>query len=431
MNEQLLQYLWNYKIFKTLDFKDTEGNAIEIINFGIWNKDAGADFQLAQIKYKGLIFSGHIELHLRSSDWDFHQHSENEQYHNIILHAVYEHDREVEFLKQRNIPTLELKNYIEPHVLEKYHKISLHHKFIPCESLFSAKYQPIHFHERNVLNKLDEKSILIEQQLSTTKNDYEAVLFRNMAYGFGLKVNAEIFQSIAESEGFSIIRKISNNFIQIEAFLFGKAGWLSQVLDPQMEIWKREYDFLKQKFRLKEITYSPKFLRLRPPNFPTIRLSQLASLYHRHQNLFSKIINATSYPELKSVFKNISSSEYWKNHYQFGKIAEKSQDKKLSSSFIDLLIINVILPLKYTYHKNTEGYTTDMILQIYQEISAEKNRIVEGWEALGCEVKTSLQSQSYLYQYKNFCIKKKCLSCTLGFRIIGNKNTQNDTQSKA
>lgn len=425
MNEQLLQYLWNYKIFKNFDFKDVEGNVLEIIDFGVWNKNAGADFQLAKIKFNGLLFSGHIELHLRSSDWDFHRHSENEQYHNIILHAVYEHDREVEFLKQRNIPTLELKNYIDNGVVERYKKLCLQQKFIPCEGLLDSKFHALHFHERNVLNKLDEKSTQIEHQLRETKNDYEAVLFRNMAYGFGLKVNAEIFQSIAESEDFSIFRKVNKNLTQTEAFLFGKAGWLQDAVDPQTEIWKREYDFLKQKFRLKEITYSPKFLRLRPPNFPTIRLSQLANLYHQHQNLFSKIMTANTYSELKNIFKNISASDYWKNHYQFGKTTEKSQDKKLSSSFIDLLIINVTLPLKYAYHKNTEGYTTDAILQIYQEIPAENNKIIESWEALGCAVENALQSQSYLYQYKNLCIQKKCLSCTLSFKIIGNKNNEN------
>lgn len=421
MTEHLLQYLWNYKLFKTFDFKDTEGNAVQIIDFGQWNQDAGVDFQLAKIKTNGLEFSGHIELHLRSSDWDFHRHSEDTAYHNVILHAVYEHDKDIDFLQKKNIPTIELKHYIEPQILKTYQELSKHNTFIPCEDLYLPDYEPLHFHERNVLNKLEEKCNRIKVQLADTKNDYEAVLFRNMAYGFGLKINAEIFQSIAESEAFSVVRKLSKNLTQMEAFLFGKAGFLEQTADTQTQLWKREFDFIQQKFGLKKVQFPPKFLRLRPPNFPTIRLSQLANLYHKHPNLFSEIIHTNSYQDLKKIFSNISTSEYWKNHYQFGKSTEKLSDKKLSSSFIDLLIINIILPLQYTYYKNTEGYTTDTILKIYQEIAPEKNTIIEHWETLGAKVKTALHSQSYLHQYKNFCIQKKCLSCTIGFRIIGNK----------
>ncbi|WP_027380311.1 DUF2851 family protein [Chryseobacterium daeguense] len=418
MTEKLLQYLWNYKVFKHFDFKDIEGNAVEILDFGKWNTDSGPDFLTAKIKINNIILAGNIELHIKSSDWIFHNHSQDPNYQNIILHAVFQNDIEIDELKNKNVPTLELRNHIDESILWKYEKLISGNQFIPCENIFDPKKIPVNFHEENILKKLEEKSLEIEKSLIQFKNNFEAVLFHNLAYSFGLKVNALIFKQIAESIDFSIINKIRHNEMQLEALLFGISGWLDNPVDEQMKIWKREFDFLKAKFSISELKFHPKFLRLRPPNFPTIRLSQLANLYHQHQSLFSKIINAKNSDQLFEIFKTVKASEYWNNHFNFGKISTVDQPKVVSKDFIELIILNTILPLKYTYHKYHNEEIADEILVFYTHLSAEKNSITTDWKKLGAPLKTALESQSLIYHFKNSCEEKNCLNCSIGFKIL-------------
>ena len=425
MTEKLLQYLWNFKVFKNFNFKDSEANSIEILDFGKWNHDSGPDFLMAKIKTKDLVLVGNIELHLKNSDWIFHKHSENPAYENIILHVVFLDDVEIEEFSKKNIPTLQLKEYIDPKILLKYEIFLQENQFIPCEKIFEATKIPFYFCEETLLKKLDEKSKEIEKSLKKHKNNYEAVLFHSLAYAFGLKVNAEIFKEIAENIDFSIIQKIKQNQLQLEALFFGKSGWLENPIDEQMKIWKREFDFLKAKYSVSEITISPKFLRLRPPNFPTLRLSQLANLYHREQNLFSKIIEAKNTEEIYLIFNEIKASEYWNSHFSFGKISESKYEKSLTKDFVDLVILNSILPLKYAYHKYKNEEIADQILEFYKNISAEKNTIITQWKNLGIQFKNALQSQSFIYQYKNFCSSKNCLNCSIGLLLLKEPNEQN------
>lgn len=398
MTEFLLQYLWNYKLFNTASFKDLDGKSIEILDFGIWNKDAGADFQMAKIRIEGIDFLGNIELHLKSSDWDLHRHSEDREYQNVILHIVFNHDKDVEFLKTRNIPTIELKNYIKREIIEKYQNIQKS-DFVPCQDLFLKRLQSAYFHKKNILAKLEEKAQEFESRLEASKNDYEAVLFHQLAYGFGLKVNSHIFRDLAESVPFSMIRKIAHYQLQMEALFYGKSGWLHQVEDSQMELWKREYEFLRQKFQLNEVVFSPKFLRLMPPSFPTIRFSQLANLYYRHQNLFSKIMGTNSYESIFQIFEGVNASEYWDTHFNFGKISSKKSPKKLTKEFINNLIINIVLPIKYAYQRQDKKLIR-RVLKIYRQIPAENNEIIRRWKIQGIEFQNALETQSCLYQYK-------------------------------
>ena len=419
MTEKLLQYLWNYKIFKSFDFKDTKNQDLEVLDFGKWNtSNAGPDFLMAIIKLQNITLAGNIELHLRTSDWAFHRHSEDKAYENIILHVVFQHDVELAFFEERNIPTLELKNYLDKEILEKYESLSEINSFIPCEKIFHVSKVPFQFCEENILQKLQEKSIEIEKQLSACKNNYEAVLFHRLAYAFGLKINAEIFQQLAETIDFSVVQKIRQNQEQLEALLFGKAGWLNAPQDNQMKRWKQEYDFLLSKFQLQNIEISPKFLRLRPPNFPTLRLSQLANLYHKEQHLFSRILEAKNLQEIYRIFQGVKASDYWDNRYNFGKISEVKTEKILTKEFVNLVLINAILPLRYTYHKNFKEEITDEVLDFYAEIPTENNHIIRLWKDLGVKISNALESQAFLYQYKNACLQKKCLSCNIGFQLL-------------
>lgn len=417
MTEKLLQYLWNYKVFKHFDFKDIEGYSVEIISFGKWNTDAGPDFLDAKIKTKDLVIAGNIELHIRASDWIFHNHSQDPNYQNIILHVVYQNDAEINDLISKNVPTLELKDHIDQDILWKYEKMINGTQFIPCENIFDPIKIPLNFHEGNVLKKLEEKSQELEKNLERYKNNFEAVLFHSLAYSFGLKVNAHLFRQIAESIDFTVINRIRQNESQLEALLFGISGWLDEPKDGKMMMWKKEFEFLRKKFSIPDLTFHPKFLRLRPPNFPTIRLSQLADLYYRHQNLFSKIIKADHIDELYEVFAPVKASEYWDVHFNFGTLS-KFHPKMLSRDFIELVILNTVLPLKYTYHKYHNEETADEILELYRNITAEKNSIASGWKKLGLKVKNALESQSLIYHHKTSCEEKNCLNCSIGFKLL-------------
>lgn len=418
MTEKLLQYLWNFKIFKHFDFIDVEGNPVEIIAFGKWNTNAGPDFLDAKVKIKNVMLAGHIELHMKSSDWIFHNHSQDPNYRNIILHVVFHHDIDINEFTDKNIPTLELKDYIDEEVLKKYEKLADGNRFIPCEPVFEASKIPVAFHEENILKKLEEKSLDFEKSLQQFKNNFEAVLFHSLAYSFGLKVNAFIFKQMAESIDFTIINKVRQNQTQLEALLFGVSGWLDHPEDEQMNLWKREFDFIKAKFNISEVQFHPKFLRLRPPNFPTIRLSQLAALYHCHQNLFSKIIHIKDADGLSELFKDVQASEYWDNHFNFGKISKIEQPKTLTKEFTDLVILNTVLPLKYTYHKYQREEIADEIIRFYHTLSAEKNSVTEEWKKLGVKIRTALESQSLIFHYKHSCEEKNCLNCGIGFKLL-------------
>ena len=417
MNENLLQYLWKYKIFSKIDFKDSDGNPLEIIDFGKFNKNSGPDFSLAKIKTKNIVLAGNVEIHVKSSDWYFHHHDTQKDYQSVILHVVYFNDVDVSELKNAGISTLELKDYIDDKILSKYQSLENHFDFIPCESIFEPKKIPFLFSEETLLKKLDEKSIEIEHLLNQSKNNYEAVLFQKIAYSFGLKVNAEIYQNIAENIDFKIIQKISQNQFQLESLLFGKGNLLEKETETNQK-WKREFDFLKNKFKISEQTFPVKFLRLMPPSFPTIRFSQLAMLYHLQPNLFSKILKAKNIQELKSLFEKVKTSEFWENHYTFEKTSEEKIEKKLSDDFIEILLINAVLPIIYTYFKNINPEKTDQVLDFYKNLSPEKNSIISSWKKLNVKFSSALETQAFLYHHKHLCSYKNCLNCNIGLKIL-------------
>ena len=417
MNENLLQYLWKYKIFSKIDFKDSDGNPLEILDFGKFNKNSGPDFSLAKIKTKNIVLAGNVEIHVKSSDWYFHHHDTQKDYQSVILHVVYFNDVDVSELKNAGIPTLELKDYIDDKILSKYQSLENHFDFIPCESIFEPKKIPFLFSEETLLKKLDEKSIEIEHLLNQSKNNYEAVLFQKIAYSFGLKVNAEIYQNIAENIDFKIIQKISQNQFQLESFLFGKGNLLEKETETNQK-WKREFEFLKIKFKISEQTFPVKFLRLMPPSFPTIRFSQLAMLYHLQPNLFSKILKAKNIQELKSLFENVKTSDFWENHYTFEKASEEKIEKKLSDDFIEILLINAVLPTIYTYFKNINPEKTDQVLDFYKNLNPEKNSIIYSWKKLNVKFSSALETQAFLYHHKHLCSYKNCLNCNIGLKIL-------------
>ncbi len=421
MNENFLHYVWKYKLFSVNELFTTDGKAVEIISSGKYNTDEGADFLNAQLKIDNIIWNGSVEIHIKSSDWNLHKHTENQHYNNTILHIVYENDKEIEHLKSKNIPTIELKNYLSEKTISKYKHLQYqNYNFIPCEQLsILDSYDFSIFSEQLYIEKLERNISQLTSQLSLSHNDWEAVLFYRLAYTFGLKVNAEIFMQIAKNIGFFTIKKAAQNELQLEAMLFAKANLLHTNDDYSTQL-KTEYQFVAQKFKLDNAQFPVKFLRLRPPNFPTIRLSQLANLYHKNHALFSKVIQAKKLNDLQQIVNDVQASSYWNNHYNFGKESTENYQKKLSISQQMLIIINAFLPIKYLYQKSLEEFSEE-IFDILQEIKPEINTITKQFSNLKFEPKNALESQAQVELYTNYCSKKRCLQCKIGYEVLVKK----------
>ena len=421
MQEDFLHYIWKYKKMDFLNLLSTKQERIEIVSVGEHNYNSGPDFFNAQLKINNQFWAGNVEIHLKSSDWFVHNHEQDKAYDNVILHVVYEHDTEVFRKDNSQIPTLELIGYIDKELLFNYHKLfSDKNKWINCEHDFAQvdDFVLSNWLERLYFERLERKSKSIEDLLKVSKNNWEAVLFKLLAKNFGLKVNGDSFLSLAESIPFSVVRKVQSKQEQLEALFFGQAGLLvDDVQNAHYITLVKDYEFLKQKFQLSNNQVVPiQFFRLRPPNFPTIRLSQLASLYHEHQNLFSKIISIASKQDFYDVF-NIATSSFWESHYTFLKTSKQTK-KRLTKAFIDLLLINTVIPIKFSYAKQSGVDIQDDILELAKTINSEKNAIIEAFNNLKPTSKSALHSQALLQLKTKYCIKNKCLQCAVGNALI-------------
>ena len=421
MQEDFLHYIWQYKKLDLFHLKTVFNEPVEIVSVGQYNLNSGPDFFNSQLKIGNQLWAGNVEIHIKSSDWFVHNHEIDSAYDNVILHVVWEHDTDIYRKDNSLIPTLELKKFIDKKLLENYKKLFFNkNKWINCENHFKDVDGFIldNWLERLYFERLERKSNVINELLITSKNDWEAVLFKLLAKNFGLKVNGEAFFSIAQSIDFSIIRKEQSKPEQLEALLFGQAGLLEN--DCQDIYYLRlvkEYQFLKQKFQLNNQQVMPlQFFRLRPPNFPTIRLSQLAMLYSNNQNLFSKVMTVKSLMDFYDLF-DVSTSRFWESHYTFEKQSRNSI-KKLSQNFIDLVLINTILPLKFCYAKYLGQQVEEQILKIICEIESEENSIIKAFNSLKKVSHSSLHSQALIELKTEYCEKNKCMQCAIGNALI-------------
>lgn len=422
MQEDFLHYIWNYKKLNTFNLKTTTGEAIVLKSVGQHNHNSGPDFFNAQLKIGEQLWAGNVEVHLNSSDWFLHNHETDKAYDNVILHVVWDHDTDVFRRDNTPLPTLQLKNYVDLSVYDNYLNLfEKKDKWINCENDFEAVDDLIikSWLERLFFERLERKSKAIDGLLKTSKNDWEAVLFKMLAKNFGVKVNSDSFFGMAESFDFSIVRKTSAELSVLEALFMGQIGLLD--IDVSNGYYSKlfsTHSYLKQKFGLKNHQVLPvQFFRLRPASFPTIRLSQLANLYHQHQNLFSKVINSKDIKEFYELFK-VSTSEFWETHYTFEKVSKK-RTKNLSESFIDLLLINTILPIKFSYAKQKGEDIDESILNIAVEVASEKNTIIKSFNKLKKVSKTALDSQALIQLKKEYCDRHKCTQCAIGNQLLG------------
>lgn len=420
MQEAFLYYVWKHKAFTSKALKTATNQAIVIQQLGQHNHDAGPDFFNAQLRINDQLWAGNVEMHVKSSDWYVHGHEKDKAYDNVILHVVWQHDTEIFRANNSKIPTLELQNYVDKRLLDVYTALMQSKSWINCERHFNTvdNFVLNNWLERLFIERLERKSNAISALLKKSNNDWEAVLFSLLLKNFGLKVNGDAFFSLANSIDFNVIRKLQANVLDLEALLFGQAQLLDDAVEDLYYIdLKKRYAFLKQKFNLNAQGVLPlQFFRLRPQNFPTVRLSQFANLYASEPHLFSKLIDLDTVKAIYELFKK-GVSTYWLTHYTFGKTS-KATKKKVSQSFIDLLIINTIIPLQFSYAKSKGKTIEDKVFGLMKALQLETNSITTKFLQLRAIEKNALNSQALLQLKQAYCDKNKCLQCAVGNRLI-------------
>ena len=423
MKEDFIHYVWNYKKFDFSNLTTTQGENLVIVNSGQYLQKAGPDFFNAQIILENQKWAGNVEIHLKSSDWYLHHHEKDDNYNNVILHVVWDHDTPIFRKDNSEIPVLEIKNYVSKEELNNYLSLTTLKSWIFCENQIAEVDEFVfsNWQERLFYERLERKIQPVNQLLEETENDWESLLFCMLAKNFGLNTNGESFLKMAKSITFSLIRKEALEVMYLEALFFGQADMIPvDVEDNYPKELKSWYDYIALKYKLSKPAIEPiQFFKHRPDNFPTIRLSQLAMLYHLHRNLFSKIIEANSIEEIYKIF-NLSVSDYWKTHYNFDKSSPK-KEKSLSKSFIDLVIINTIIPIRFAYANANGKEISETLTDLLSNIPSEKNSIIEKFTTFGIKSKNAFQSQSLLELKNEYCNHKKCLQCAVGLELLKNK----------
>ncbi len=422
MNEAFLHYIWQFKLYNSNDLYTTQGEKVEIIKAGLPNLNAGPDFFNAQLKIDNTLWAGNVEIHIQSSDWFNHQHQKDRLYDKIILHVVWEENKKVLRESGAFIPTIELKGRVSKVLLERYQMLKENQNWIPCEKNIEAVDQFIKLQqlERMLVERLEDKARRIHQKLLLNTNDWEEVFYQTICKYIGLKVNGTPFELLANALPFSTLRKHQDNLLQLEALLFGQAGFLEETFKGSYpKKLKEEYRFLKNKYKLKNIDASIwKFMRMRPSNFPTIRLAQLAALIHKNKSFFEKIREAKSIEQIYQLF-NTTASEYWDSHYQFDIPAGQKRKKRIGKTTQDVLLINAVVPLLFIYaQKRDDVEGKQFALHLLDKIPAEKNSITKKWQTLGLPLSSAFHSQALLQLKKEYCDKKKCLHCKIGNAIL-------------
>ncbi|MFD2941268.1 DUF2851 family protein [Flavobacterium notoginsengisoli] len=422
MKEDFLHYLWKFRKFDTLNLKTAQGEIITILKTGDYLELSGPDFFNAHVMIGNQKWAGNVEIHIKSSDWYLHNHENNPAYKNVILHVVWENDTAIFREDNTEIPVLILKDYVEKEIIANYNALISPKTWISCEKQIKDIDDFVFksWQERLFFERLERKSSFIYQLLEETNRDWEAVLFCLLAKNFGLNTNGTSFLQIAKSIPFSIIRKESFEIENLEALFFGSASLLNaEKEDVYFKDLKFRYFYLMHKYQMERTFVEPvQFFKLRPDNFPTIRLAQLASLFHKTQNLFSKVNNLKSLESVYNLF-NVSASDYWKNHYQFDKESPKKA-KSLSKSFLDLIVINTIIPIQFAYSSTLGQPITEDLIDFMNEVAPEKNAITDKFISFGIQSKNAFESQTLLELKNEYCNHKACLKCVIGVELLKN-----------
>lgn len=417
--EQLLHYVWKHKIFPLKELKTTTGQQVEVIDTGLANTDAGPDFFNAKLKLDGVLWIGNIEIHERSSDWFKHGHHADAGYNSVILHIASEIDTEISRSNGERIPQIQL---ICPEAVRTNYKELLEtDSYPPCYRIIPS-LPPFTAHSWMTalqMERFEQKATLLNERLKRCQGNWEDAFFITLARIFGFGLNGDAFETWAHRLPFRAVDKHRNDLFQIEAIFFGQAGILEDSDgDGYYLRLKKEYTYLQHKFGLIPMDASLwRFLRLRPANFPHIRIAQLACLYHRAYGLLSRIMETETLQGVRDILKG-GTSEYWLTHYTFGG-SSPSRPKTLSNTSLDLLIINTVVTFLYAYglHKGNRVLCA-RAGSFLEELKAENNYITRMWEQCGMKASNAADSQALIQLKKEYCDKKKCLYCRIGYEYL-------------
>ncbi len=427
MKEDFLQFIWKMQLFQPIQLRTVKGEHITVLKPGHENRNEGPDFLNASIDIDGHLWAGHVEIHARSSDWYVHLHQLDANYNATILHVVWEYDVPVYSPGKVEIPTIVLKEFVSQYALDQQRRLfEKDKKWIYCENLIDTveDFKIEKWLEELYFERLQRKVEGMKKLLADSNSNWEEVLFWSLAKNFGLKINGDNFLEIAQSISFSVFRKLTHSALGLEALLFGQAGLLIETAynDPYFKELQKEYDFLKRKFSLEPpLKRQVNFFRLRPPSFPTIRLSQFAHVYKINHSLFRSVMDVESSEELKAIF-NVAASEYWNNHYVFEKETLLNYKKRLSANFIQLILVNTILPLRFLYRSEKIDFNIQSQLGLIEALPSEKNTIVSKFKLLNVESKTAMHSQALIQLKTKYCDSGNCLSCKIGKELLQNQS---------
>ena len=415
MREEFLYYIWENRLTDK-DLKTTEGEAVEVVATGYRNTDSGPDFLEAKIQIGDKLWAGHVEIHVKSSDWNRHGHQNDKAYKNVILHVVYENDTQV-----NDIPTLELKGHFDESLFTQYQKLISSKNWIPCKKSIAQVplFTRLSWFDRMAVERLESKSEIVTKILETNQFDWEDALYKLLMRYFGLKVNNEAFEYLANILPYKTLLKHADNLVQVEAMLMGCAGFLEDNFEEEYPLLlKREFTVMRTKFNLLTMPAERwKFMRMRPSNFPTIRLAQMAQLIHKNGCLFSKIKEAKDTAKVKALF-DVKAPEYWETHWRLG-VPTGSKPKHLGDTTADVLIINAVAPLLFCYGKlHKDESVCETAMQFLEETEAEDNAVIRHFAQCGIKAENAMQTQALLHLYNMYCKRKRCLECRIGAVLL-------------
>jgi hypothetical protein len=421
MSESFLHFIWKLQRFDPTHLATTDGEPLAIFNPGTYNQDAGPDFPEARVKVGGMEWNGHVEIHIKSSDWVHHRHQIDPAYNNVILHVVWEDDQPAPRGDGSRIPTLELKDRVDKALVNRFQVFMNQPTDILCASHLEKipRLAWINNLDRMMMERLEEKAKRVFSVLKKVNQDWDETAYRLLGRNFGFMVNAEPFMRLTELLPLKIIGKHANSPHQVMALLFGMAGFLNKPADDEQLKLLREFEFLRTKYSLGQPMHRAqwKYGKMRPPNFPTVRLAEFASVIIQQPNLFSWMLSAPNVKEMSAVLSR-DLPEYWLNHYDFGKKLKSGINAFGGTSMANVLI-NTAAPLLAAYARQTDDQKLmDKAVKLLEELPPESNRYTTRWSALGRKPKSAFDSQAMIGLYKNYCNRKKCLNCVVGAHIF-------------
>jgi hypothetical protein len=418
---------WWLQYFDKKALTTCQGEPLSISYPGIRNDHAGPDFLNGHITINNVAWYGHIEMHINASDWYAHQHQTDRAYNNVILHVVWNHDRNIQQQDGTIMPTLVLQNRVAPQLRQRYQGLMYNKASIPCAKQLPQVTDLIKASmlDNALFQRLTYKNNLVYRLLEDNRGGWEATAYQLLAYTFGFKVNSSTFLELALNLPLKTLTQHTDNLVKLEALLFGQADLLptnKAEQDGYPEALTQEYNYLVHKYSLKgeKVQASQwKFFRLRPANFPTIRIAQFAQLLHQHPSIFDLLVHTPTQKLYKKLA--IVQSAYWQKHYRFAK-PSKNKIPGLGRSSIEHIFINTAVPLLIAYGKaKDEQDYIDRAVAILKHLPAEHNTILCQWADVGIKAKNAFDSQALIELFNNFCIQKKCLSCHIGASIMKNR----------